>query len=352
MNDIVYSTPEQQIEKLKSQNLIIDDEQEAKEFLELFGYSNLIKSYRDPYLVISNGKKIYRSGTTFLQIVSLYLLDKNLRTAVMSTMLNFEEHLKEAAADVIARSFGTHPDTYLAYNNYANKRKSKYRFSLAGVLETMRNTLNTDKDPIHHYQTVHGIVPPWILFKSVYFSTIVNYIAQFKNNEKNALIDKIYDISDMNIDYTAAHKLLSDSLYICMDYRNLAAHGGRIYNYNSPHIFREEEIFGETSQLPSNGFGLLLRVLRLLKQNVSSPHLNDVLASEVTRHCNMYPQDITYLGNILNVSFVSHHIVHISSRSKIFHMDPHCSGIKESFSLDVEDAVKQGYIPCKRCIKL
>lgn len=57
MKEIHYANVEQQIEKLKSQNLIILDEEYAKENLKLFGYSNLIKSYRDPYIINSNEKK-------------------------------------------------------------------------------------------------------------------------------------------------------------------------------------------------------------------------------------------------------------------------------------------------------
>lgn len=73
-DEIEYTTTEQQIEKLKSQNLIIEDANFAKEMLTLFGYSNLIKSYREPYVVTSGGQKIYRSGVTFEQIFSLYFL--------------------------------------------------------------------------------------------------------------------------------------------------------------------------------------------------------------------------------------------------------------------------------------
>lgn len=91
-----YTTPEQQIAKLKSQNLAFGDEKRAELSLSLFGYFNLIKGYRDPY-VINNGSGIsYRSGMTFEQICSLYLLDKNLRNAVIAAMLDLEEYVKEA----------------------------------------------------------------------------------------------------------------------------------------------------------------------------------------------------------------------------------------------------------------
>lgn len=91
-NEIIYTTIDEQIKKLLSQNLIINDIDFAKEKLKLYGYFNLIKSYRDPYsLPTSDGLK-YRSGITFEQIESLYILDKNLRNSVISAMLDLEEH--------------------------------------------------------------------------------------------------------------------------------------------------------------------------------------------------------------------------------------------------------------------
>lgn len=110
MDDIIYTTPEEQIQKLKEQRLIIEDEDAAINALVSFGYSNLIKSYREPYTIITGGKKVHHSDVTFFnQIYSLYLLDKELRNAVMAAMLDLEEHIKESAADVIAN------DGYLIY---------------------------------------------------------------------------------------------------------------------------------------------------------------------------------------------------------------------------------------------
>ncbi len=43
----------------------------------------------------------------------------------MAAMLDLEEHIKEAVADVITKSFGTRQDEYLQYRNYQNKRKYK-----------------------------------------------------------------------------------------------------------------------------------------------------------------------------------------------------------------------------------
>ena len=60
MSDIIpYSTIDHQIAKLKENKLTIEDEENARKCLQRFGYSNLIKSYRDPYVYIENGHKKY-----------------------------------------------------------------------------------------------------------------------------------------------------------------------------------------------------------------------------------------------------------------------------------------------------
>ena len=350
MDNIIYTTPEQQIDKLKSQHLTITDEDAAKNILSVFGYSNLIKSYREPYLIISNGQKVYRSDVTFDQIVSLYLLDKELRNAVMAAMLDLEEHIKETAADVIASNFGTHQDDYLQYKNYANKKKRKTRFSLPAILSKMNETLLTDKNPICHYRESHGIVPPWILFKSIYFSTIINFIDQFKVAQKNNLANKLYDLSSLNISEDDSRLVMMDTLFLCLEYRNLAAHGGRTYNYKSNYALRTADIFDSDSNSISADFSFLLFLLSLLKYQHPYEQLTTVLSREVNRHCQNYPQDVTYLAQILNVDIRPHNPVYISGSSNKFHADPHCSGLTNPLELELEDAVENGYVPCKRCI--
>ncbi len=348
---IVYTTPEEQIKKLKAQNLLIEDEEIAKSALNQYGYSNLIKSYREPYFITSGDTKIYRSGVTFEQLYSLYILDKNLRNSVMASMQDLEEHIKESAADVISSSFGTHQDNYLEYRNYRNKRKRTKRFTLTGILETMRKTLDTDKDPIHHYITEHNIVPPWILFKSIYFSTIVNFIDQFKNAEQDKLIRKLYDLETTDLSMEQIRMLMMDTLFICLGYRNVAAHGGRIYNYNCPNELRINEISGDNLARIPPGFSQLIFILQLLNYKTPFLRLHDVLNEEVNRHCSAYPQDVTYLGQILNINIESHTVVYMSNSSNKYHANPYCSGIKEAIPLEIEEAKTKNLVPCKRCYR-
>ena len=79
-------------------------------------------------MINQDGKEIYRSGVTFDQIYSLYILDKNLRNAVIAAMLDLEEHIKAITADVIGHSFGVHEKQYLQFQNYRDKKETKKAF--------------------------------------------------------------------------------------------------------------------------------------------------------------------------------------------------------------------------------
>ena len=351
LHDIKYSTVEQQIEKLKSQGLLISNEAFAKSQLRCYGYSNLIKSYRSPYIIIENDTTKYRSGVTFEQIASIYELDKNIRNSVMAAMQDLEEHFKELSADVIAHSFGTNQDNYLKYRNYQNKRKSIEKFRLGSILDSLKKQLQSPKDPIHYYYETYGVVPPWILFRSVYFSTMVNFIDQFKVPQQTELMHLLFDFENMGITEHNARLLMMDLLFVCMEYRNNAAHGGRMYDFLPHNMIRASEIFDSKYTNFAPQYTELISLLKFLRYKNPYYQLDYSLTKEINRHCDAFPQDVTYLGQLLNINIEVHTIVHITANSKKFHYNPTCSGIQNTSAVDLSYALENGYVPCKRCCK-
>lgn len=349
--DIEYSTIEQQVEKLKSQGLIISDEDFAKYQLRCYGYSNLIKSYRSPYVIYENGKTKYRSGVTFEQIASIYELDKNIRNSVMAAMQDLEEHFKELSADVVAHSFGTHQDDYLKFRNYQNKRKSLEKFRLGPILDSLRAQLQSPKGPINYYYSTYGVVPPWILFKSVYFSTMVNFIDQFKSPQQTELMHLLFDFENMDMSESNARMLMMDILFVCMEYRNNAAHGGRMYDFLPRNTIRFSQILGPDYPDFNPRYPNLIDLLSALRYRNPYNALDFTLTQEINRHCAIFPQDVTYLGQLLNINIEVHNIVHITANSRKYHTNPNCSGIKDSSTVELSYAIENGYIPCKRCCK-
>ena len=350
MTPIGYTDVNYQIKKLQGQNLTIGDISAAKTLLSQCGYSNLIKSYRDPYIITTSSGITYRNNVTFEQIASLYTFDKNLRRAVISSMLDLEEHIKAAAAEVVAKNIGTDSAIYLNPRHYRNKRVRNSKFDLQHVLTNLSNVLSSDKDPIHHCMATHGSVPPWILFNGVYFSTIVNLIVQLPIALQDLLALELYDPVFVNATGQNLRFLMIDSLFIALEYRNLAAHGGRVYNYSSNASLRFGTIWPNSTSSAPTGFSRLLFILSKYKYRQPYDVLASILDAEVNRHCQSFPLDVTYLGQTLNVNIVPKNIVYVSERSKKYHKEPHCSGIQKYSEMTLQEAEARGYMPCKRCV--
>lgn len=336
-----YTTVEQQIQRMKDEHLIINDEIFASNCLLIYGYSDIIKGYRDPYTIIENDNKVFRSNVNFEQVFSLFVFDKNLRNGVISSLLDLEEHLKSVVADVIGSSFGIEPDEYLQFRNYRDVRKRNPHFSLDATLSRLRRSLESDKDPIAHYRQVHGVVPPWILFKGAYFSTIVNLVHFLPGTLQDEVVRRMLSNKNLTDDPVANRCLLRDCLSLCLDYRNLAAHGGRIYNYNSPCIIRNHE----------NLTGLSALLFSLDQFIYTSPmrHLSETLNYSVSDHCRNYPEDVTFLSSILHVDIKNHYYVWLSKTGTLYHIDSRCSGMKDAIKVEFTADILQKYTPCKKC---
>lgn len=195
----------------------------------------------------------------------------------------------------------------------------------------------------------YGDVPPWILFKGVYFTTIVNFVGFFKTPEQNEMISHLYHGHYDFIYDDSMKKLMMDTLFICIDYRNMSAHGGRIYNYQSRNTLRKDEIFHADYGLMASGFSELLFILSLLSYTTPFDRLNNALQYELNRHCSLFPDDSEYLSKVLNIDIVKKDFVYYKASGSKYHTIPSCSGMQDAIQIDIEEAKSLGLAPCKRC---
>lgn len=165
------------------------------------------------------------------------------------------------------------------------------------------------------------------------------------------MISYLYDSHKLGLSEDSLCKLMMDTLFTCNEYRNTAAHGGRIYNYESTSRLRINEIFGPDYDIDLHGLSKLMFLLNLFKYQGPYKRLKNAIDTAIDRHCSKYPEDITYLGQILNVNIIQSNNVWISQKSKKYHLSNYCSGLENATEMDVEEAKKQGYIPCKKCFK-
>lgn len=345
-NRFGYTTIDQQIQKLKSQHLIFENENLARNRLATYGYYNIINGYREPYIVREYDKKTYSPNVTFEQIFALFSIDHRIRNAILLSMIDLEEHLKAITAEVIAESFGTDYVTYLAKNNYRDKKVRDPKFNRNNILGSMLKVAQTSTiQPIKYYRETHGYVPPWILFKGIYFGTFVNFIRFLKGSERDKLIRNLYldKVNDSNLDYYK--DLLYDTIFLCHEYRNLAAHGGRTYNYIPSHNVRA----GEELKI-QKGLPLLHFVLGCFAYKQPHECLHEGISDALNYFCNTYSNDIHRIEAATGFSITREECVWINPKSQKFHRQQYCSGAKNNIFIPYTDALSQGFKPCRKCI--
>lgn len=309
-----FTTIDEQIELLKKRGLSFTSEDTAYELLEIYGYYNIINGYKEPYISKSKYSEQYKPGVTFEQIYSLFCLDHAIRNELMLILLDLEEHLRCTTSYVIAENFGFREEEYLNCKNYQNRSSTNPQFSLHHILDTLKVATNSNKNPIKYHRDVYHNVPPWVLFKGIYLSTLVNLIKLQKPAIKAQIISKIYDTAYENIDKFVQH-LFTDTLFMCLEYRNLAAHGGRIYNYfpkSSIRISPESEK-ALIQKIPNfstlhkvHSFGTLVCVLDLFKRKSYRNTLISVIELEIKKHCISYPNDLQYLLESAGIKNIVH----------------------------------------------
>ena len=60
---IEYTTELEQLEKLQKQGLKVDDIETACSYLQIYGYYNIVNSYKEPFIIVDeNGIKKYKEG--------------------------------------------------------------------------------------------------------------------------------------------------------------------------------------------------------------------------------------------------------------------------------------------------
>ena len=120
-----FLTYAQQIQKLKDKNLVIPDEPNAAAILHRYGYFALITGYKD--LLKNRTTKRYLDGTTFDDIVAIYLFDEQLRELTFRYLLHIERHIRSSLSYSFCDLYGENQSAYLDKHQYDISSTSKER---------------------------------------------------------------------------------------------------------------------------------------------------------------------------------------------------------------------------------
>ena len=211
-------TIEEQIAKLKSNGMLFDNEDKAKEILLDVGYYRL-GFYSFPYEIqfpnLEQRDHRLKQGTTFKSVYELYEFDTKLRRLLLNTLDRIEVNIRTQLIYHISLRYKEDPCWFVNRKYVSSQFVNNFE---AQVYAPMR------KNPIieHHHARHAGIYAP--AWKTIEFMTLGNIIRLYdalKESEAKNLITQEYGCSKgVFYNYLETIRVL----------RNRCAHGGCLYH--------------------------------------------------------------------------------------------------------------------------
>ena len=216
-------TLEEQIKKLKSRGIIVNDEAKAKEILFDIGYYRLgyyTFPFEKTYPQLSNRNHEFKGGTLFESVVQLYYFDYDLRKLLLAALTRIEVNIRTRI-------------TYLCSTHYAQDPywfMSSVAMDYSYIQSFDKKVYKTIKDSpiiIRHHQKYPNdqYAPAW---KTLEFMTLGNIVSLYQHLNDRTLKKKIAD------SYHCGVGIFVNYLETIRVARNTCAHGAFLYNLKLP----------------------------------------------------------------------------------------------------------------------
>lgn len=205
-----------QITLLSKRGLVIGDEARARHYLTYVSYYRL-RAYWLPFEAAAAGDHLFPAGTTFDDVLALYIFDRQLRLLVMDAVERVEVAIRAAWAHHMAMAYGAHG--YLEQGHYQDvARHAKAVSELTKEFERSRDTF------ADHYRKKYGspaLPPIWMAAELMSFGLLSKFIGDLKLRSDRQAIAKPFGIDE---------KVLTSFAHHMSHVRNICAHHSRLWN--------------------------------------------------------------------------------------------------------------------------
>ena len=208
-----FKTLDEQIEILRHKGLIINDEEYARNILVRENYF-FLNGYRFLFMKGINNKT-YINGTTFEEMYSLFLFDREFRNIIFKYLLVIENNTKSVISYQLSKKYGYKESDYLKPRNFDFiPEKARQINDLLKKMKRQVRVNGNQHSATKHYITNYGYIPLWVLVKVLSFGLVSELFSVLKKEDRLS----ICDFFGIEIDAYEAY------LPILANYRNLCAH--------------------------------------------------------------------------------------------------------------------------------
>lgn len=271
MGDKQFKTLEEQIELFKYKGLIIRDIEYAKRILLKENYF-FLNGYRHIFMK-SSGNKKYIDGTTFEELYSLFLFDRQFRNIMFKNLLILENNVKSIISYQLSKKYGYKESDYLKIRNFDSKPDKIKQIN--DLIKKMKRQIRTN-GPQHgatmHYINNYGYIPLWVLVKVLSFGIVSELYTILKPEDRKAVADLYHVNTDT----------FSKYLVMLSNYRNLCAHEDILFENKSQRVIDDTPYHLMLNVDKTNGeyvYGKndLFAVIIIMKQMLSNNEIKDMV---------------------------------------------------------------------------
>ncbi len=266
-----FKTLDEQIEILREKGLTIENPEYTKEVLLRENYF-FLNGYRHLFLKSSIDKK-FIEGTTFEELYSLFLFDREFRYIMFKYLSVIENNIKSIMAYQLSKKYGYREKDYLNKRTFTNERsKSRQVNDLVRKMQRQIRINANQHAATRHYLINYGYIPFWVLVKVLSFGIVGETYTILKREDQEAIAG-IYSI---DVDEFALY------LSLLSNYRNICAHEDIIFENKTQRIIADNIYHQELNILRRDGeyiYGKndLFAVVMMLKQLLSTNELTNLV---------------------------------------------------------------------------
>ena len=261
----------EQISELNRHGIIVDDVKEATDILERVGYYRL-SGYWLPY---KKGKQ----ETTLKHVYSLYCFDEELR----ALLRRYIEQTEMLYKNLIGTEFSMLKCTKPPYDQHYDEKNYYDRNGIKKTLERFEREQQyyRESDIVKHHKAKYANkMPLWVMMELMTYSSMSMFYKALYISDKEKVANRI----------GVSYKTLENHLHCLAVFRNMCAHGARLYDvrFNPPARFTKGFLKAHPDIKNDSLFAYILVLIKRLPTDEDRKKLRD----QLNRLIKKYSSDI------------------------------------------------------------
>lgn len=222
-------SPDDLVQRMVERGLWVPDQERACRYLQHIGYYRL-SPYAIPFQH-GGSEHLFRAGTSFDDLLGLYVFDRSLRLLVMDALERVEVAVRAALTDHMAMTTGN-AHWYLDPQHFhdPDRHRRFLRMVRTACEEQLRRSPARDQDRLHHpsaldhYLEVYGepeLPPSWVMAETLTLGQLSGLYRNLALPAHRKAVAQSVGLKE---------PLLTSWLETYVRLRNICAHHGRLWN--------------------------------------------------------------------------------------------------------------------------